>query len=134
MWDAWENSEESLARAWVALERSRVEVQRGAVEMAFAIAERVLEERAAHDPTIAARALRDAVAAVGEEGELRVMVHPLDLEACREVIVSLGNRLTWIEDARVGRGGVVLASLGGCVDARLRVRLARLRAVLEGPR
>jgi flagellar biosynthesis/type III secretory pathway protein FliH len=104
------------------------------VELAFEIARRVLAtavDRAAVTE-VAARAL-DA-ARLREHVAIRA--HPEDLAALRAAEPELAARLVRArgvalrEDAAVGRGGIIVETEAGRIDARLETQLAGLRRAL----
>lgn len=131
-WCPRATGEEQLAEGWLALEAERAALRAGSVEAAFALAERVLGERASRDDGVAADALRLALREVAQEAALVVRAHPRDLDACGELLRPYGDRVALRADDAVGEGGVIVEGAFGRVDARLRVRLARLRARLQG--
>lgn len=123
---------ESLLRAWASLERARQEARDEAVDAAFAIAERVIGEVARRDRGAVLRALDDAMALHGEVPAVLVRAHEDDVAACREALAGGPFAFVVAADAGVARGGVVVESVRGVVDARVEVRVARLRALVGG--
>ncbi|MEZ4391933.1 MAG: FliH/SctL family protein [Polyangiales bacterium] len=131
-WRPLATPDERLTEGWLALEAERGALRAQAVETAFALAERVLRERASRDAGVAADALRLALEEMGLEPALRVRAHPSDLPACAALLRPYGDRVALSGDDAVGQGGVIVEGASGRVDARLSVRLARLRARLGG--
>lgn len=122
---------EALALAWVALERERASLAARAVEVATALAERVVLDRVALDPALARRALEEALKALRGDAVL-VRVHPVDEAECRDAIAALAPTATVVVDREVERGGVVVEGRVGVVDARPSLRLAALVARARG--
>lgn len=131
-WCALPTADEQLAELWLALEAERVAIRAEAVSTAFALAERVLGERAAGDEDVAVDSLRLALREMPQEPALLVRAHPRDLVACAALLRPYGDRVALRGDDAVGQGGVIVEGRSGRVDARLSVRLARLRAHLKG--
>lgn len=89
----------------------------------------------------AAHALREAVREGLAPGAVAFHVHPLDLElleadariaAWLRAQLGAGGEARWVPDEEVGRGGCVVTSAEGTLDARLETRMEALRAVLSG--
>jgi flagellar assembly protein FliH len=121
--------EESLATA------DRLEVQ--AVELALFLAEKVVGGAVAVDPELVVEAVRGALRGVVERERVTVLVHPDDLELVRDAMGGLVATLGGIEHAevqaerRVARGGAVIRTPEGDVDARVETKLQRAREVVE---
>ncbi len=125
-----------LARA--ALERDRLlaSAEPELVRLALSIAERILRREVARETPV----VEIASGALEEARERRVVllrVHPEDasaLRACQQRLAALLTRAPGIalrEDPAVSRGGVVVETEGGTIDAQLDTQLETLRHVLE---
>ncbi|HEX8085818.1 MAG TPA: FliH/SctL family protein [Solirubrobacteraceae bacterium] len=125
-------SELAALRAGVA-ERS----ERAAVELALRIAEQVLQGALAVEPERVVEAVRGALRRLVERDRVLVLVHPDDLDVVREQADALVAELGGIEhcgieaDRRVSRGGAIVRTAEGEVDATLETKLGRAREVVE---
>jgi flagellar assembly protein FliH len=113
----------------------RLEVQ--AVDLALFLAEKVVGAAVAADPALVVEAVRGALRGLVERERVTVLVHPEDLELVREAMGGLVATLGGIEhyevqaERRVARGGAVVRTPDGDVDARLDVKLQRAREVVD---
>jgi flagellar biosynthesis/type III secretory pathway protein FliH len=113
----------------------RLEVH--AVDLALFLAERVLAGAIAVQPERVVEAVRGALRALVERERVTVLVHPDDLEIVRAAMDGLRVTLGGIEhcevqaERRVTRGGAVVRTPDGDVDARIETKLARAREVVE---
>ena len=121
--------DESLAAA------ERLEVQ--AVDLALFLAEKIVGAAVAVDPQLVVEAVRGALRGLVERERVTVLVHPDDLELVRGAMGGLIATLGGIEhcevqaERRVARGGAVVRTPDGDVDARLETKLQRAREVVE---
>jgi flagellar assembly protein FliH len=125
----WEARAE-LAAEHLALEQARratVEASESALtSLALALAERLLADRLEADPTRVRAIVREALDRVRRASRVRVRVHPADRAALGDLDAEV------LEDPSIERGGCVVESELGEVDARLEVRLEALaRALAE---
>jgi flagellar assembly protein FliH len=107
-----------------------------AVELGLRIAEQALsaalEARPEHVVDVARGALRRLV----ERERVLLLVHPADLELVRDHVAELVGSLGGIEhcevqaERRVPRGGAIVRTEEGEVDATLQTKLTRAREVL----
>jgi flagellar assembly protein FliH len=122
-------------RAEAALAADRLEVQ--AVDLALFLAEKVVGAAVAADPQLVVEAVRGALRALVERERVTVLVHPEDLELVRGAMGGLTATLGGIEhcevqaERRVARGGAVVRTPDGDVDARVDVKLQRAREVVD---
>ena len=139
--DALRPAIETLQAAITALEAERGSVadavERGAVELGLAIAEQAMGAAIAADPEVVLEAVRGALRRIVERERIVVLVNPDDLEIVREGLASVTDALGGVEHAevqaerRVARGGAVVRTTEGEVDASVDARLQRAREVLE---
>jgi flagellar assembly protein FliH len=123
----------------VAAERERVAaaVEPAAVELALKIAEQALGAAVAAKPDVVVDVVRGALRRLAERDRVTILVNPEDLELVREASATLAAELGGIEhcdvqaERRVGRGGAIVRTLEGEVDATLSTKLAAARKVLE---
>jgi flagellar assembly protein FliH len=122
-------------RAEAALAADRLEVQ--AVDLALFLAEKVVGAAVAAHPQLVVEAVRGALRALVERERVTVLVHPEDLELVRGAMGGVTATLGGIEhcevqaERRVARGGAVVRTPDGDVDARLDVKLQRAREVFD---
>jgi flagellar assembly protein FliH len=114
-------------------------VEPEAVELAVRIAEKVVAGALTASPERLLDVVRGALRSIVERERVVVLVHPDDLgllrESVSELTASLGGieHLEVQEERRVGRGGAILRTSFGEVDAGIETKLARARdAVIEG--
>jgi flagellar biosynthesis/type III secretory pathway protein FliH len=114
-------------------------VEPEAVELAVRMAEKVVAGALDVEPGRLLDVVRGALRTIVERERVVVLVHPDDLDLLRdgvaEVTGSLGGieHLEVQEERRVARGGAILRTSFGEVDARIETKLARARdAVIEG--
>ncbi len=106
------------------------------VRLALGIAERVLHQQVALDRSVVVEMAKTAIARLIERDTVTVRVNPADLERMRERrddLIAIGDirNLRIVEDQRVGRGGVVVETEAGTIDARVGTQLDQVRKVLH---
>jgi flagellar assembly protein FliH len=131
----------SLAQALegVALLRLRVAdaVEHDAVELALALAGKILAGALKARPELVVEAVQGALRRVSDRRQLTVLLNPADLDAVKEAIVDLQAQVNGIElcdlqpDQRVEPGGAIVRTVDGEVDACVATQLERAREVLE---
>jgi flagellar biosynthesis/type III secretory pathway protein FliH len=113
----------------------RLELQ--AVELGLRLAEKIVGEAVAADPELVVEAVRGALRGLVERERVTVLVHPDDLELVRGAMGGLVATLGGIEhsevqaERRVARGGAVVRTPDGDIDARVETKLERARDVVE---
>jgi flagellar assembly protein FliH len=114
-------------------ERLLTEGRRAVIELAVAIAERVVHRAIEMDASVVEDQLRELLALVGGPSTLVVRIHPDDEALVREVLPALreqlvgGVHIRLAPDSEVGRGSCVARTLGGAViDASIQTQLDRL--------
>jgi flagellar assembly protein FliH len=112
------------------------EVERGAVALGLRIAEQALGGAIDADPDRVVDAVRGALRCLTDRARVTILVNPEDMDAVRAATADLMARLGGIEtcdvqaERRVSRGGAVVRTLEGEVDATLETKLARARDVI----
>lgn len=125
---------ELLARAVAERDRLLASAEPQLVELAFAIARTVLARAVERDPGSVVETARRALEAARGRERVTVRAHPADLPALLEA--ALGREevppraLAMRPDAAVERGGVVIETEVGTVEARLSSQLEALRRAL----
>jgi flagellar biosynthesis/type III secretory pathway protein FliH len=108
-----------------------------AVDLALFLAEKVLGGAIAVEPERVVEAVRGALRGIVERERVTVLVHPDDLEMVRDAFEGVRASLGGIEhcevqaERRVSRGGAVVRTPDGDVDARVETKLLRAREVVE---
>ena len=111
------------------------------VEMALAIAEKVIAREARLDPEIVLGVVRSALSEVHDATELRIRVNPEDVPLVeprwQEMLPrSTAERSELVPDDLVERGGVLVETRIGYADSQLKTRLNQVvntfQAVLDG--
>jgi len=131
-----------LARAAAALARAAEERDRllasagdDLTRLAVAVAGRILEREVERDGAVEALAA-SALEAVRHRRQVALRVHPADAPALQREAGRLGGLLARApslavrEDASVGRGGLLVETEAGTLDARIATRLEDLEAAL----
>ncbi|MEA2484459.1 MAG: flagellar assembly protein FliH [Thermoleophilaceae bacterium] len=113
----------------------RIEAQ--AVELALQVAERVVAGTIAVAPERLLDVVRGALRTIIERERVTLLVHPEDLDLMREGVAEVTGALGGIEhievqeERRVARGGAILRTRVGEVDARIETKLGRVRSAVE---
>ncbi len=111
--------------------------ERAAVELALRIAEQALGAALDVQPERVVEVIRGALRRLVERERVLLLVNPDDLDLVRERVAGLVDELGGIEhcevqaERRVPRGGAVVRTEEGEVDATLQTKLQRAREVLE---
>ena len=105
------------------------------LRLSVAIAERILAHHVAIEPSTALEMTRSAIARLVSRETVTVRVNPADLETMREhreQLMSMNDidNLRIIEDQRVDRGGVLLETDAGTIDAKISTQLREVRRLL----
>ncbi|HYZ17785.1 MAG TPA: FliH/SctL family protein [Candidatus Acidoferrum sp.] len=124
--------EAARAQRHTLIERAEPEI----VRLALAIAERVLHQQVALDRGVAVTMAKTAIARLIDRDTVTIRVNPADLERMREhrdELIALGDvrSMRVVEDKRVDRGGVVVETDAGTIDARIGTQLDEARKVLH---
>jgi flagellar assembly protein FliH len=129
----------SLAEAAGALREERAQsgeaLERHAVDLALALAEKALQAAVEVDPERVVDVVRGAMRLLVEREDVTVYVNPLDVDVVSEAVEGEldgagGPRVEVLEERRVGRGGAVIRTSMGEIDARLETKLEQAREVL----
>jgi flagellar assembly protein FliH len=106
------------------------------VKLAMAIGERIVHEQIAVDPNVVLQNVRQALTRLIAREVVTLRLHPADIETIRrhrDAIVASNDveQLRMVEDQRVDRGGVVIETEAGTIDAKIGTQLREARRVLE---
>jgi|SRR4051812_7677758 flagellar assembly protein FliH len=109
--------------------------ERAAVELALRIAEQVVRASFAATPELVLDNVEGALRRLMDRERVTVLVHPDDLDVVRAALgpltEELGGGFEAQADRRISRGGAVLRTSDGEVDATIETKLARARQVLD---
>ncbi|MCW3024059.1 MAG: hypothetical protein JWR30_3381, partial [Conexibacter sp.] len=127
------------AVAGVEAERNQLSaaVEAAAVELGLRIAEQALHASVEAQPGVVVDVVRGALRRLVERDRVSILVHPDDLDLVRTASEGLVAELGGIEhcevqaERRVARGGAIVRTVEGEVDATLATKLARAREVLQ---
>lgn len=112
------------------------EHERRAVELGLALASKVVGGALEVSPELVVEAVTGALRGLVDRQRVTVLVNPADLEIVREAMDALRASLGGIEhcivesERRVGRGGCIVRTPVGDVDARIETKLERAHEVV----
>lgn len=121
-----------LAAAHLEVERARQDVlsegERSVATLALAVAQRLVLDELDARPERVQAIVRDALDRVRRASRVRVRAHPDDAAQLMDLEVEI------VADASIERGGCVVESELGVVDARIETRIDALARALSGAR
>lgn len=130
----------AMVEALAGIEQERDDVsaavEQAAVDLALKIAEQVLAGQLEAQPGVVVDIVRGALRRLVDRERVTVLVNPEDLEMLREVAPSLAAELGGIEhcevqaERRVARGGAIVRTAEGEIDATIQTKLDRVRETL----
>lgn len=102
------------------------------VRLAMAVAERIVYDHVAVDPNVVLENVRHALTRLVGREVVTLRVNPADLEVIRQYRESTAasndvEHLRIVEDQRVDRGGVVIETDAGTIDAKVSTQLREAR-------
>lgn len=106
------------------------------VKLAFAIAEKILLQEVATRKDVMTGVLQGALKNINDTEGIKVHLHPQDfrymMEVKKDFLQSFDGirNLVFEEDSSVQRGGVVVETMFGEVDARLETQLKEIKAAM----
>jgi flagellar assembly protein FliH len=109
--------------------------ERKSLEIIFQAVERILRVEAQTRPEVVLNVLKSALAEVAKADAVTVKVNPEEVAAVNEAknfwlpVNASIEEIKVEEDSRVERGGCVVDSPAGSVDARLSVQLEKIREI-----
>jgi flagellar assembly protein FliH len=112
------------------------QVERGAVALGLRIAEQAMGAAIDADPDRVVDTVRGALRRLTERDRVTILVNPEDMDTVRAATTQLMSSLGGIEscdvqaERRVSRGGAVVRTAEGEVDATLETKLSRARDVI----
>jgi flagellar assembly protein FliH len=127
---------QALTEAQQRLEADAELLEWQAVELAVQLAEKIVAGALEVEPERVLDVIKGGLRRLVERDRVTVLVNPDDLELVRssldQVTAALGGieRLEALGERRVGRGGAVLRTPVGEIDAKLESQLGRVREVV----
>jgi flagellar assembly protein FliH len=120
-----------------ALRHETVEaIERDAVELALALAAKVLAGELEARPERVIDVVRGALRRIGDRRQIVVLVDPADLDVVSAAVGDLRAQVGGVEtcdvqaDRRVGRGGAIVRTVEGEIDATVKTQLERARELM----
>ncbi|TAM61608.1 hypothetical protein EPN52_02255 [bacterium] len=105
------------------------------VRLALLVAQRVIHREIEGDPRVVVDVARAAIAHLSDKETMVVRVNPGDLEIVRaareELFPGDARPIRFVGDLRVDRGGVVIDTEAGSVDAKIEHQLQEARRLLR---
>lgn len=111
--------------------------EQAAVELALRIAEKVVAGALDAEPGRVIDVVRGALRSVVDRERLVIQVNPDDLALVRDAFAAVSSSLGGIEhvdvqqERRVGRGGALVRTSVGEIDATIETKLDRVRALMS---
>jgi flagellar biosynthesis/type III secretory pathway protein FliH len=106
------------------------------LRLALSIAERVVHEKIETSPTVVVENVRQALTRLVSREVVTLRINPADLETIRTHRDALAassdvEHLRIVEDQRVDRGGVVVETDAGTIDAKISTQLREVRRSMQ---
>lgn len=106
-------------------------LERDVIALAGAIASRVIKRAVDIDPACVTHNLREALQLIASRNRLEIRLHPEDREHATQFAKDLlqaheYDAVDFVADETVGRGGVLLRTAGGQVDAAIQTQWIRI--------
>jgi flagellar biosynthesis/type III secretory pathway protein FliH len=134
--DKWNDA---LAEAWDARSRYLATNETVVVQLAMAVARKIVGEAVSIDPTAVLQSAREAIRSARGEQKLRLRVRPEDESIMRQQTIELKRanseigEIQVIADESITLGGCIVESSLGTIDAQFSTQLQSLeRALLRG--
>jgi len=131
---------QALARS-LEIERDRwiTHWEAAAVQLSAVIAEKILRHELSRRPELAKAIIQEALLLAAGQPHLKLRLHPADIELLQDCGREAVSRLAAVGDAElvpdesIARGGCLIETHHGVIDARLETQLERItRELLEG--
>lgn len=157
--EAYEKGFEQGRKDGIALEKKQLDEQRQQMETLFSeirglkatllkeaehdmitlctlIAKRIVREEIRTDPTVIHRTIRAALDHVADGSRISISVHPEDMEEIRGILPELsslsdGGQFQVVEDETLDRGGCILETGLGRINASIREQSASIESLIE---
>jgi flagellar assembly protein FliH len=130
----------TLSKAVDDLRRIRQQIvekhQDQVMEILFLIAEKIIHRQIQLSPDIVLDTVKEAARYLTETDEIRLRLHPSDFEYLRDIERLLSKHLSgnmeihFVEDSTLDRGGIVIDTEFGEIDASIRSQIEHMKEVL----
>ena len=106
------------------------------IEILFLIVEGIIHRQISLSPDIVLDTVRQACTHIAESEEIRIRLHPSDFEYIRDIERIISKDLTgkralhFVEDSTLDRGGVIIDTEFGEIDASIRSQIEHMKEVL----
>ena len=112
------------------------EAERDLVRLSVEIARKIIREEIKMDPGVVTRAVRAALNFLVDRGRIRVLISPEDMKEVQKHLPDLAvtnqvEQLTLVEDRAIEKGGCILETGFGKINATLEEQISYLRKELE---
>ncbi|MBI1790238.1 MAG: type III secretion system stator protein SctL [Acidobacteria bacterium] len=127
---------QAVAAAYAAHEKMLQDSEPELVKLALRIAKKIVGDQLLSDPETIVGIVREALKSVGREKSLTIRVHPEHLPVLRARIADLqeavgaSREIQIVESGLVARGGCIVESELGKIDAQLETQLKCLEDLL----
>jgi flagellar assembly protein FliH len=101
------------------------------VELALEVARKIIGSELASDPMTVAKVVRNALSHVRVKESLRVRLNPEDHALLSQGTPEFLEAVTLVADPGIERGGAVIESSGGNLDAQIEEQLAEIEKSLK---
>ena len=106
------------------------------IRLAMLLAEKILHQQISLDKTVVVSMARAAISRLVNREMVTVRVNPADIETMREhkdrILANTDlEHLRLLEDLRVDRGGVMMETESGTIDAKVDTQIREARRVLQ---
>jgi flagellar assembly protein FliH len=113
--------------------------ENSAIKLSAAIAAKILKHELSQRPELALSIVREALQLAMGQPDVKLRLHPLDLEQLhdcgKEAVSRLGavGEATLVADESISRGGCLIETHHGVIDARLETQIEQITSeLLEG--
>jgi len=101
----------------------RSDAEREVVDLAFAVAKRILRREVTVDPTTAVAMVRTCIEEFSEAEATKIVVNPADFELVSQ---HVGQEIAVSADPGIARGGAILETAQGKLDAQIDSQLSEI--------
>lgn len=118
-------------------EKILVDVEKQILELSLAIAEKVLHSEVTTNSEVIKNVLRDAIRNIVDRDNMKIRLHPLDFRTMMEIKADFLQsfdglkNILFEEDDSIQRGGAIIETMFGEVDARLEQQYQEVKAGLK---
>ena len=128
-----------IVKEMSALKKNTLENLEGEiVQLSLAVAEKVIHIEATTNREVIRGVLKEAIKNIGDRENMKIRVHPQDFQFMIEIkndfLQSFDGirNMTFAEDESIQRGGAIIETVCGEVDARLDQQYNEMKAAMTG--